>query len=148
MGRVVRVETPTQIRNRQRRTIAEILRRLMEKSSLDAESKDMAATLVYLLRDIQDGVEQSAKAWEKRDYWMKAERFLREWEWTLEMAANIEDVIRHDALDLLPELLAELFPYFGDIQVKTMTRSPSEWRGNYAKLMAEPPGKQPWENQA
>jgi hypothetical protein len=146
MGRVIRVETPTQVRNRHRRTIAEILRRLMEKSAIDAESKDMAATLVYLLRDIREGVEQSARAWEKRDYWMKAERFLREWEWTAEMAANIEDVIRHDALDLLPELLADLFPYFSDIQVKTMTRQPGEWRGNYAKLMAEPPGKSPWDN--
>jgi hypothetical protein len=145
MGRVIRVETPTQVRNRHRRTIAEIMRRLMEKSTLDAESKDMAATLVYLLRDIQEGVEQSAKAWEKRDYWMKAERFLREWQWTTEMAANIEDVIRHDALDLLPELLADLFPYFSDIQVKTMTRQPGEWRGNYDKLMAESPGKSPWD---
>jgi hypothetical protein len=146
MGRVIRVEAPTQVRHRHRRTIAEIMRRLMEKSTLDAESKDMAATLVFLLRDIQEGVEQSAKAWEKRDYWMKAERFLRDWEWTAEMAANIEDVIRHDALDLLPELLADLFPYFSDIQVKTMTRKPEEWRGNYARLMAEPPGKSPWDD--
>jgi hypothetical protein len=146
MGRVVRVETPTQVRNRHRRTIAEMLRRLLEKSTLDTESKDMAATLVYLLREIQEGVEQSARAWEKRDYWMKAERFLREWEWTAEMAANIEDVLRHDALDLLPQLLVELFAHFNDIQVKTMTRSPSEWQGNYARLMAEPPGASPWGN--
>ena len=145
MGRVIHTETPTQVRNRHRRTIAEMLRRLMEKSTLDTESKDMAATLVYLLRDIQEGVEQSITAWEKRGYWMKAERFMRDWEWTIEMAANIEDVIRHDALDLLPELLADLFPHFSDIQIKTMTRKPTEWQGNYAKLLAEPPGKPPWD---
>ncbi|MCZ7670177.1 MAG: hypothetical protein M5U34_24895 [Chloroflexi bacterium] len=63
----------------------------------------MAATLVYLLREIYEGVEQSAHAWEKRDYWMKAERFLRDWQWTKETAVNIEDVIRNDAWDLLPE---------------------------------------------
>ncbi len=144
MGRVIHIETPTQLRNRHRRTIAEILRRLMGKPTLDIESRDMAATLVFLLREIHEGVEQSARAWEKRDYWMKAERFLREWEWAMEMAANIEDVIRHDALDLLPDLLAELFPYFADIQVKSMTRKPSEWQGNYGRLLAEPPGKSPW----
>ncbi len=144
MSRIIHTESPTKIRNQNRRSIAEILRRLSEKSDLDDETRDMAAMLVYLLREIDAGVEQSATAWEKRGYWMKAERFLREWEWTKEAAANIEDVLRNDALDLLPELLADLFPRFTDIQIKKMTRKPTLWRGAYARLMAEPPSETPW----
>ncbi|NHZ72720.1 MAG: hypothetical protein GWP17_06525, partial [Aquificales bacterium] len=98
----------------------------------------------YLLREISEGVEKSAAAWEKRDYWLKAERFMRDWEWAKETAVNIEDVIRHDAWDLLPELLAELFPHFVDIQIKTMTRKADLWRGNYQRLMAEDPSELPW----
>ncbi len=144
MSRIIHTESPTKIRNQNRRSIAEILRRLSEKSQLDEEAKDMAAILVYLLREIAAGVEQSATAWEKRGYWMKAERFLREWDWVKEAAANIEDVLRHDALDLLPELLADLFPRFADIQLKTMTRKAEMWRGAYGQLMAEPPSDLPW----
>jgi hypothetical protein len=70
---------------------------------------------------------------------MKVERFVRDWEWIPELAANIDDVIRHEAWDLLPELMADLSPHFDDIQIKTMTRKPSDWRGAYRKLMAEPP---------
>ena len=76
MSRVINVNNPTKIRNQHRRTIAEILRHLIQKPEMDAEARDMAAMLVYLLRGIQEGIEQSATAWEKRGYWMKAERFL------------------------------------------------------------------------
>ena len=144
MSRIIHTESPTKIRNQNRRTIAEILRRLSEKSHMDAEAKDMAALLVYLLREIDEGVEQTATAWEKRGYWMKSERFLREWSWLKEAAANVEDVLRHDALDLLPELLADLLPRFADIQLKSLLRKQELWRGAYARLMAEPPGQLPW----
>jgi hypothetical protein len=104
----------------------------------------MAALLVYLLREINEGVEQTVLAWEKRGYWMKAERFVRQWEWTAEFAANIEDVVRNAAWELLPELLADLFSRFADIEIKSMTRKPIIWQDAYQKLLAEPPGKLPF----
>ncbi len=139
MSRVINTDSPTKIRNQHRRTVAEILRRLGQKQQFDDESKDMAAMLVYLMRDLWAGVESSAAAWEKRDYWMKAERFMRDWEWTVETAVNIEDVLRHDAFDLMPELLMDIFPRFADVQVKKMTRKPILWQGAFARLMAEEP---------
>jgi hypothetical protein len=139
MSRVININNPTKVRNQNRRTIAELLRRLSQKKELDAESKDMAAMLVFALREIGQGIEQSAEAWEKRGYWMKAERFLRDWGWTNESAANIEDVIRNDAWQLLPELLADLFPRFADVGIKTMTRTDATWTGAYKKLLAQPP---------
>lgn len=139
MSRVVNTESPTKARNQHRRTVAEILRRLGQKQQFDADSKDMAAMLVYALRELWSGVESSAAAWEKRDYWMKAERFVRDWEWAVETAVNLEDVLRNDAFDLLPELLMEMFPRFADVQVKKMTRDPAVWKGAFARLMAEEP---------
>lgn len=114
------------------------------KQAVDNESKDMAAALVFLLREIHSGVIQSATAWEKRGYWMKADRFIREWQWTIEAAANIEDVIRNDAWDLLPRLMGELYPHTAEIELKKMTRPPSTWRGAYHRLLSEQPGAQPW----
>ena len=144
MSRVINPNAPAKIRSRNRRSIAEILRHLIQKQAIDDESKDMAATLVYLLREIDAGIEQTIQAWEKRDYWMKAERFLQEWSWAIESAANIEDVIRHEAWDLLPELLADMFPRFADIQLKKMMRKASLWQGAYQRLLAEPPSEPPF----
>ena len=106
---------------------------------LDEESKDMAATIVYALRELYETADTAAKAWEKRGYWMKAERFLRQWEWTTGTAANLEDIIREDAWDLLPQIMMEIFPYFTDIEVKSLTRRPETWQGAYARLLQDPP---------
>lgn len=144
MSRVVHVDSPGKRRNQARRSIAEILRILGRKAAIDDEAKDMAAMLVYYLQEIKETVDESANAWEKRGYWMKVERFVREWEWNPALIADIDDVIRHDAWDLLPELLAELSPHFDDIQIKTMTRKPEVWRGAYRRLLAAPPVKSPY----
>ena len=144
MSRVINPNAPAKTRNRNMRTIAEILRRMSSKTTLDSESKDMTATIVYLLREIHDGVMISVTAWEKRGYWMKADRFIREWQWTSETAYNLEDVIRNDAWDLLPRLLGDLFPHTADIELKKLTRSPSIWQGGYQKLLEDTPSEPPW----
>ncbi len=121
------------------RTIGEILRRLSQKATMDDEGKDMLAAVVFNLQEIAEGVEQTAGAWEKRGYWMKSERFIRDWEWTKEAAANLDDLIRHEAWDLVPQFMAELFPRFADMAIKSMTRKPAEWRGAYQNLLKTPP---------
>ena len=144
MSRVIHVDNPGKRRNAARRSIAEILRYLSRKAQIDDEAKDMAAALVFLLTEIKATVDESAAAWEKRGYWMKVERFVRDYEWIPEAAANLDDVIRHDAWDLLPELLADLSPNFDDIHIKTLTRKPTEWRGAYSRLKAAPPVATPY----
>ena len=144
MSRVINPNTPGKERNQCRRTIAELLRRISQKREIDADARDMAAAIVYMLREIDDTVDQTTSAWEKRGYWMKADRFRREWEWARESAANLDDVLRHEAWDLLPGLLTDLFPHFADVQVKKMTRPSSHWQGAFQELMQEPPAAPPW----
>lgn len=144
MSRIINLNSPGKIRSHHQRTIAEILRHIGDKPAIDDEAKDMTATLVFSLREIYATVDQSATAWEKRGYWMKADRFLREWLWAAEMAANVEDVVRNDAWDLLPQLLGQLLPHTSDIQIKVSTRAPATWQGAYRRLIAEPQGEVPW----
>lgn len=144
MSRVIHVDNPGKRRNHARRSIAEILRFMSRKTQVDGQVRDMAAMTVFLLREIKETVDESAAAWEKRDYWMKAERFARDYLWIPEMAANIEDVVRHEAWDLLPELLGDLAPHFDDIKIKSMTRKPDQWQGAYEKLLATPPSELPY----
>ena len=144
MSRVINTNSPSKIRNRNRRTVAELLRRLSQKETIDAEAHDMLATIVFALQEIWEGVEQTAQAWEKRGYWLKSDRFMREWEWTREVAANLDDVLRHEAWDLVPELMPDCFPRFADIQIKTMTRKADTWQGAYARLLAADPIASPY----
>jgi len=135
MSRVINTERPGKIRHRYRRTIAEMLRRMSQKASLDDEVKDQAAMIVFCLHGIADTIDQAIEAWEKRDYWMKAERFREKWRWLDPMADQLSAIIYEERWDELPSALAQLMPHFSDISVKRMTRNPTMWEGAYEKLM-------------
>lgn len=137
MGRVISVERVGTKRQQLRRTIAEALRRLMEKPELDEEAKDLAALIVFCLDGISEGVNRSAEAWERRNYYLKADRFRREWSWAGRIADEMVLVIQEDEWDRLPPLLASLLPHFADIKVVKLVRPPSLWKGAYRRLIAE-----------
>lgn len=72
-------------RNRQLRVVAEILLvHLPEVIDSDqALARDLLSVVGTALRDIYEDAEQSAKAWDKKAYHVKADEFRREWDWAL-----------------------------------------------------------------
>ncbi|MCL4877687.1 MAG: hypothetical protein KJ064_13585 [Anaerolineae bacterium] len=137
MSRVVNPDNPGKKRNQNRRSCAEILRHLSQKSSMDDESRDMLATLVFLLRDIHEGLEDSAAAWEKRDYWIKAEQFRQRWAWVQLAEHRLEMLIRGEDWDKVPQEIVKLIPNFADINITKFTRDSELWNGKYQELLDE-----------
>ena len=140
MGRVISIESPGKLRNQHRRTIAEALRRLSQKPHLDDEAKDLVALIVFSLHGIADTVDQAIDAWERRDYYLKAERFREQWRWLDPLADELSAIVGAEGenrWDELPAVLARLMPYFADIKIKQMTRKPSLWNGAYEKFREE-----------
>ena len=135
MSRVIHTQRPGKIRNQHRRTTAEALRRLSQKPQLDDEAKDLAALIVLSLHGIASTVEQTIEAWEKRDYYIKAERFRQEWHWLDRITDELSAVIYQNQWDQLPAILARLAPRFADIKIKQLTRKPAVWQGAYEKFM-------------
>lgn len=139
MSRVINTDSTGKRRNQIMRTAAEILRRLSQKSEIDTEVKDMVAALVFLFRELDEGIESSAAAWEKRDYWMKADEFRQRWGWAGRTADELQVVVLQDNWQLLPQFIVKLLPYFTDIKITKLTRKESLWEGSYLRLMNEKP---------
>jgi hypothetical protein len=137
MSRVISIDGPGKVRNRHRRTIAEALRRLSQKPQLDDEAKDLAALIVFSLHGIADTVDRTTDAWEKRDYFLKADRFREQWRWLEPTSDELSGVIHAGQWDQLPSVLAGLMPHFADIRIKQMTRKPTLWQGAYERFMQE-----------
>jgi hypothetical protein len=137
MSRVISIQKPGNIRHRHRRTVAEALRHLSLKPQLDSEAKDLSALIVFSLHGIADTVEQTIEAWEKRDYYVKAERFRQEWRWLHRITDELSAVIYEGQWSQLPAILARLTPHFADIKIKQMTRKPALWQGAYERFMQE-----------
>jgi hypothetical protein len=139
MGRVINPDSSGKRRNQLMRSGAEILRRLGEKQTVDDEARDLTAALVYIFREIDEGIESSAEAWEKRDYWVKAEELRRRWAWPGGFADQLQDIVYTDAWHNIPVTMMRLLPYFSEIKITKLTRKESEWEGSYLRLMSEKP---------
>ncbi len=138
MGRVINRNTPGRQRRHLMRTIAEIMRRLAQRQGeVNDEVRDMTAMVVFCLREIDNSIIDTIKAWEKRGYWKKADKFQLEWMWAGEMAERLETLIVCNDWDEMPDVMMKLFPHFADIQVKAMTRKKTMWKGCYQKLLEE-----------
>jgi hypothetical protein len=136
LTRIIATESVGQQRHNLRRTIAEALRRLATKQTFDQESLDLAALIVFSLRRLEQGVDQTATAWEKRDYYLKADRFRLEWEWLDDTAYALETALLLGNHDRVPEILVTLFPRFADITIARYTRSSKLWEGCFRRLQS------------
>ena len=137
MGRLVTPDSTSTERQRWRRTIAEALHRLMAKRALDAEAKDLAALIVFALRAIHQGVEQSAAVWDKKHYYIKADHLRSDYEWVARYDQRLTSLIRVGDWPRVSVVLAELAPRFSDVSVAKLTRGPDLWNGAYRRLMDE-----------
>ena len=137
MSRLVNIDSTGKDRQRLRRTIAEALHRLMKKQAVDSETLDLAALIVFALREIEAGIERSATAWDKRHYYIRADRLRADWEWSGRAAERVANLLVAEDWSRLPLVLADRAPRFADVRVKTRTRPARLWRGAYSRLLEE-----------
>jgi predicted molibdopterin-dependent oxidoreductase YjgC len=95
----------------------------------------MVAFIVFSLREIAASVDRSAQAWEKRDYYLKADAFRRDWAWVESAANRLHAVLGEERWSDLPVELAQLAPQFADVRVTQLTRPTTLWQGCYKRLM-------------
>jgi hypothetical protein len=137
MGRVINTDSTGKNRNQALRSIAELLRRLTQKTEIDNEARDMVAALTICLREIEDGIEQSADVWDKRGYYMKADELRTRYDWVNRIAVELERILFTASWDALPPILVKLLTYVSDIKVTKFTRKDDLWDGKYDELMRQ-----------
>lgn len=82
LSRVYNPESAGKDRTRLSKSIILALRELMKQTEPDLTTKDLAAFVVLALEEIHSNIDSSVEAWEKRGYWVKADKFRLEWEWS------------------------------------------------------------------
>ncbi len=135
MSRVINTDSTGKQRNASLRTIAELLRRISQKTEVDQDAKDMIAHVAICLREIDAGIDSSAAAWEKRDYWMKADELRMRYAWAGALSAQIEQIVVNEAWDDVPGIMVKLLPHVADIDIAKLTRKESVWQGSHARLL-------------
>ncbi len=134
MSRVINPNVPGKERNRLKRAVALALRELMVETAPTPKAKDLVAFIVLALEGITETVDVTTRAWEKRDYWIKADRFRRDWEW----AANLGVVLRKAALtqdwEETTQICVQIFQHVGDEKISKNHRMGTPWTGAWKEL--------------
>jgi hypothetical protein len=96
LSRVFRTESGSQGRVKILKQVVIALRASMEDERSPEEQKDLLAFMLTALEQIASSVDQSASAWEKRGYWLKADRFRRDWAWVLQSQDFLTHALREE----------------------------------------------------
>jgi hypothetical protein len=113
------------------------LRALAGRSQIDAETKDLVAFIALALNEIHATIDVTCLAWEKRDYWLKADQFRREWGWAGRTAEKLERVVLGDEWQNLPTLMVELSKHLEKVNLPNRNTLGTPWNGANAKLVKE-----------
>ena len=134
LSRVINPNTPGKDRNRFKKGIALALRELSKSRETDARTKDLVAFIVLALDEIEATIDVTTTAWEKRNYWIKADRFRREWEWAGRLAKELKPLVLSQEWDEIAAFTPKLFRYVGDIKISERHRMGQPWLGAWEEL--------------
>ena len=137
MSRVINPETAGKQRNQLIRGIVLALRELSGQSQPDDKTRDLAAFISLALLNIYDSLDTSVAAWEKRGYWLKADRYRMEWSWTGRLGKQIGGATLEDDWADVAVAVAEVAEKLSDVKLPAKNRLGSPWVGAWAQLQKE-----------
>ena len=97
-------------------------------------ARDLVAFIALALQVIAEGIEVSVAAWEKRDYWVKADRFRMDWSWAGATAAKLKSAVLADDWATIATSLPTIAAKFGKIKVSDNHRLGSPWVGAFKRM--------------
>jgi hypothetical protein len=113
------------------------LRSLATRTAVDAETRDMVAFIALALNEIDATIDVTCAAWEKRDYWLKADQFRREWGWAGRIGDKLERVALGDEWQTLPALMVDLSKHLEKVVLPKRNTLGTPWTGARTRLAQE-----------
>ncbi len=134
MSRVINPDGAGKERTRLCKGVVLALRELVRQSNADQTSRDLAAFIALALIEINDTVESSVGAWEKRGYWVKADRFRLEWDWTERLGNKMKKALLAEDWAGVAMTSAEVGQKLVKVDVPVRHRLGTPWVGAWEKL--------------
>ena len=134
LSRVINPDSAGKDRTRLTKAIVLAVRELAKQKEVNNEAKDLAAFISLALKTISEGIDASVEAWEKRDYWVKADKFRMEWMWSGLYADKMKVALFTDDWGTIAMLMPQIAMKFSKIVVSDNHRLGKPWVGAYKQL--------------
>ena len=135
MGRLIQTERAGTERNRLVKSVVAALRELANGVEVNSQTRDAAAYIGLALLEINDTVEKTVQAWEKRDYWVKADRFRMEWRWAGELGERMVASLRQEDWGSVAVTSARIGEKLKSVELAPNHRLGRPWVGAWEKFI-------------
>ena len=137
MGSVIKLEGVGKERKNLTRAVVLALRELMQQTEPDQTTRDLAAFISLALDEIYQTIDESVAAWEKRGYWLKADRFRLEWAWSETLSKNMRNAVLQDDWPQVAITAANVAQKLNTVALPQRHRLGTPWVGAWDKLKVE-----------
>ena len=134
MSRVIHSDSAGKRRNQLSKAIVLAIRELMKQSEPNPLSRDLAAFIALAAQEIAQTVDVSVQAWEKRGYWVKADRFRLDWEWAEALGKAMEQAVRGDDWPQVALNAVKIAQKLSKVKVAEKNRIGAPWIGAWKSL--------------
>jgi hypothetical protein len=110
------------------------IRELAKQTDPGPESRDMAAFIALALAQISAGIDISVAAWEKRGYWVKADKFRMDWLWSGIYADKMRAAVLADDWATVALTMTQVAQKLAKIQIPAGHRLGRPWVGAFKRL--------------
>jgi len=138
LSRLINPDSAGKDRTRLSKAIVLCVRELAKQKDITNETKDLAAFIALALQTISEGIDVSVAAWEKRDYWVKADRFRMEWMWSGQYAEKMKNAVLKDDWGTIAMLMPQIATKFSKVMVSDNHRLGKPWMGAHKQLLSNP----------
>jgi hypothetical protein len=137
LSRIVHPESAARARERILQATALAIRHAATQSPGSSDRHDVLAFIVLALDEIAESVDTSAAAWEKRGYWLKADRFRRDWIWVEQVKRRIDNALRDEDFAAAGDGVGQLSGHLAGVKIPTRMQRTSPWQGSWDRWQAE-----------
>lgn len=134
MGQVINTNTPGKIRTQLSKSTVLAIRELMKQKQSNAETKDLIAFIILSLQAIYNTIDTTVEAWEKRGYWIKADRFRMEWSWADTTSKELKKALLAEDWATVAQVSVKIAEHLSNVKIPTRNINKQPWVGAW-KIM-------------
>ncbi|MFC2063636.1 hypothetical protein ACFLXB_00880 [Chloroflexota bacterium] len=129
MSRIINQDGPGKERKLLSRAIVIAIRKLAEQDEFNFETQDLLAFIILSLDSITKTVERTVYVWEKRDYWLKADRFRLDWSWSENCSIELKKAYKGKDIIGITTTIAKIGQKLSKVKVSDRNRMGAPWKG-------------------
>lgn len=137
MGRVINPASASKERHELSRAVIVAIRELMQQTQVDDHTRDLASFISVTLESIHKSIDVSVVAWEKRGYWVKADRFRLEWAWSERLGNEMRTAVLNEDWESVARVATQIAVKLQSVTVPQRNRIGMPWVGAWEKLLRE-----------